>query len=55
MIESCKKDGDAKIHYVEFEPQDQKNGLGSDWHPSVKTHQLMADKLVEALKKELGW
>lgn len=55
VIEACKKDGDTKVHYVEFEPQDQKNGLGSDWHPSVKTHKLMADKLVEALKKELGW
>jgi lysophospholipase L1-like esterase len=55
LVEELKKAGDKKIHYVEFEPQDMKNGIGADWHPSVKTHRLMADKLAAAIKKELGW
>jgi lysophospholipase L1-like esterase len=55
LVESLKKAGDKKIHYVEFDPQDMKNGIGADWHPSVKTHRLMADRLTAAIKKELGW
>ena len=55
LVESLRKAGDKKVHYVEFDPQDQKNGLGGDWHPSAKTHRLMADRLVPLVKKELGW
>jgi len=55
LVEALKKAGDRKIHYVEFDPQDMKNGIGADWHPSVKTHRLMADRLVAAVQKELGW
>jgi len=55
MVEAMKKAGDKKVHYVEFDGQDMKNGLGADWHPSVKTHRLMADRLTAAVKKELGW
>ena len=55
LVEALKKAGDKKVHYVEFDPQDMKNGIGADWHPSVKTHRLMADRLTAAVKKELGW
>ena len=55
LVETLRKGGDKKVHYVEFDVQDAKNGLGADWHPSVKTHRLMADKLIPAVKKELGW
>ena len=55
LVEALRKAGDAKVYYVEFEVQDPKNGFGGDWHPSVKTHQVMAERLAEAVKKELGW
>lgn len=55
LVESLRKAGDKKVHFVEFDPQDPKNGLGGDWHPSLKTHRLMADRLVALVKKELGW
>ncbi|HEV3029974.1 MAG TPA: SGNH/GDSL hydrolase family protein [Planctomycetota bacterium] len=55
LVEALKKTGDKKIHYVEFDPQDMKNGIGADWHPSVKTHRLMADRLAAAIRKEVGW
>lgn len=55
LVEALHKSGDKRIHYLEFDAQDPKNGLGGDWHPSIKTHRLMADKLVPAIKKELGW
>jgi len=55
LVEALRKAGDARVHYVEFDVQDAKNGLGGDWHPSVKTHRIMAERLTAAVKKELGW
>lgn len=56
LVAELNKAGDAKVHFLEFAVQDVNNdGGGANWHPSLKTHQKMAAKLVEALKKDLGW
>jgi lysophospholipase L1-like esterase len=55
IVADRKAAGDAKVHEIDFAQQDRKDGLGSDWHPSVKTHEIMAKKLVETLGKDLGW
>jgi lysophospholipase L1-like esterase len=55
LVEALRKAGDSRVHYVEFDVQDGKNGLGGDYHPSVKTHRIMAERLTAAVKKELGW
>jgi len=47
--------GGPPVRLIDFGVQDPKNGLGADWHPSVKTHALMAEKLVAAFKADLGW
>jgi lysophospholipase L1-like esterase len=47
--------GDANISFLEFDPQDGKNGIGADYHPNVKTHEIMAEKLAEALTRDLKW
>ena len=48
--------GDKNLTLLEFGTQDQNaDGLGCDYHPSLKTHQKMADKLQAALKADLGW
>lgn len=47
--------GDSKIHFIEFPQQDGSNGYGEDWHPSIKTHELMADQLTIAIQEKLGW
>ncbi|MBD7912841.1 SGNH/GDSL hydrolase family protein [Clostridium cibarium] len=47
--------GDNKVHFIEFPAQDFANGLGEDWHPSVKTHELMANQLASQIQKDLGW
>ena len=31
------------------------DGLGADWHPSVKTHRKNAALLAAALERDLGW
>ncbi|QNU68524.1 acetyl xylan esterase [Ruminiclostridium herbifermentans] len=55
VVSNKNSSGDKNVHFIEFPQQDQANGLGEDWHPSVKTHQLMADKLSKQLKADLGW
>jgi len=36
---------DKKVHYLEFKVQRSEDGYGSDMHPSLKTHNLMAETL----------
>ena len=31
------------------------SGFGAQWHPSLKTHRLMAERFVQALHADLGW
>ncbi len=47
--------GDQKIAFINFEAQKESDGIGADWHPNVKTHQIMANTWVESLKHDLGW
>ena len=47
--------GDKNIRLLVFETQDGKNGFGADWHPSLKTDALMAQKMAGALTSDLGW
>ena len=47
--------GDERIRIIDFGTQDQKNGLGADWHPNVKTHTLMAKQLEAMLRQDMGW
>lgn len=47
--------GDLRVHVIDFGTQDMKNGLGSDWHPSKKTHEIMAAQLVETLRHDMDW
>ncbi|PYG86888.1 lysophospholipase L1-like esterase [Ruminiclostridium sufflavum DSM 19573] len=55
VVNDKKTSGDNKVHFIEFPQQDQANGYGEDWHPTVKTHQIMADQLAAQIKKDLGW
>lgn len=56
VVEDRTSGGDDRVRLLEFPPQDgAANGLGCDYHPSVKTNQLMAEQLSEAISEELGW
>lgn len=47
---------DPRLHLIEFDVQKvDEDGVGSDWHPSIRTHEKMAVRLAEALKKDLNW
>jgi lysophospholipase L1-like esterase len=47
--------GDAKVQAFELAPTNAADGYGCDWHPSLKTHQVMAEALTAKLRAELGW
>ena len=47
--------GGPPVRLLDFGTQAQHHGIGAQWHPSVKTHTLMAEKLTAALKRDLGW
>ncbi len=48
--------GDDKIFCFEFEPQNiTRDGYGTSYHPSAKTHEIMADSLAEYISKVTGW
>ena len=48
--------GDLNLTLLELGLQDSRaDGFGCDYHPSLKTHQRMADKLQAALEADLGW
>lgn len=55
VVSGFNKKGDNKIYFLEFPQQSESNGYGEDWHPSIKTHQLMADQLTREIKNKLGW
>ena len=41
----------VKTKFVHFPVQDQEHdGVGTDWHPSAKTHKKMAEMLVDEIK-----
>ncbi len=47
--------GDARVKTFELAPTDPANGYGCDWHPSLRTHEIMAEALTGVLRTELGW
>jgi hypothetical protein len=47
--------GDDNMTTFELEAQSAMDGLGCDYHPSLKTHQKMADQLTRTLKLEMAW
>ena len=55
VVQARNQAGDAKVKSFELAPTNAADGYGCDWHPSLKTHQIMADTLVATLRTELGW
>ncbi len=54
-VAKIKASGETHFDYVEFPEQKHSDGLGCGFHPSVKTHKLMADRLVAIAKEKLKW
>lgn len=56
IVKEEKIAGHKNVHLLAFASQDgTKDGFGADWHPSRKTHQVMANKMIAVLRSDLGW
>jgi lysophospholipase L1-like esterase len=47
--------GDAAVQTFELAPTNASDGYGCDYHPSLRTHEIMAEALTSTLETELGW
>jgi lysophospholipase L1-like esterase len=55
VVSQLRVAGDTRVSFLEFPSQDFANGLGCDYHPSLKTHRLMGEQLAVALRGLLRW
>lgn len=55
LVATLATEGETKVHAVALANQDQRNGIGADWHPSIKTHQLMADQIAAEIRTVMHW
>jgi lysophospholipase L1-like esterase len=54
-VDALHAQGDARIFFVEFPIQTGSNGYGCDWHPSLRTHELMGEQLEAELREKMKW
>jgi Carbohydrate esterase 2 N-terminal/GDSL-like Lipase/Acylhydrolase family len=47
--------GDVSVRTFELAQQNRSDGLGCSSHPSLRTHEIMADVLTGVLSAQLGW
>ncbi|AKV04153.1 Endoglucanase E precursor [Labilithrix luteola] len=50
-----KANGQSNFEYLEFPEQNHADGLGCGFHPGLKTHKLMAERLTTFVHERLGW
>jgi lysophospholipase L1-like esterase len=56
IVADLKAAGDTNISYLPFDTQDVNgDGIGGHWHPNLKTHAKMADRLAREIEKAVGW
>jgi lysophospholipase L1-like esterase len=52
-IDTLTTGGDTNVFYLAFAPQS--SPYGEDWHPTVATHQTMANQLATFIEQTKGW
>lgn len=54
-VAKAKESGDQNLEMLELPEQNHADGLGCGFHPSLKTHRLMSERLVSMVKERMGW
>jgi lysophospholipase L1-like esterase len=54
-VTKLKESGDTNLEFLEFPEQNHADGLGCGFHPSLKTHKLMGERLTVFIKEHMGW
>ena len=47
--------GDSNVYAMQFDNQDQADGIAADWHPSEATHEKASAKLSDFIKQIKNW
>lgn len=55
VMQKLEESGEKRTGFLEFSEQNHADGLGCGFHPSLKTHKLMSDRLTAMLKERMGW
>lgn len=55
QVAKLNEEGFKDIYYMQFDLQDEKDGIGTYWHPSLITHSKMAKKLEQKIKEVMNW
>lgn len=55
VVAKLKAQGETNFDFLEFPEQNHGDGLGCGFHPSLKTHKLMADRLTALVKERMAW
>jgi lysophospholipase L1-like esterase len=55
VMQKLEEFGEKNAAFIEFPEQNHADGLGCGFHPSLKTHKLMSDRLTALLKERMGW
>jgi lysophospholipase L1-like esterase len=53
VVKAATAAGDSNTFFFEF--AEQSSPYGEDWHPTIDTHQKMADVLVPFIEQKKGW
>lgn len=54
-VTKLKEAGDDNLEFLEFTEQNHADGLGCGFHPGLKTHKLMGDRLTAFIKEHVRW
>lgn len=55
IVERRREAGDDRVSLLQFEPQTEADGYGAQYHPSIRTHERMADRLTRYLRDQPWW
>lgn len=50
-----RQEKDERVATMAFDLQEERDGIGTDWHPSLLTQKKMAEQLTNKLKSLLSW
>lgn len=55
VVESLRQQGHHWIYFLEYPHQKTEDGYGVSWHPSLRTHELMGNRLAQEIKSIMNW
>ena len=53
-VDAMKKTGDTNVAFLQLTQMNVNDGIGCDFHPSARTHEIMADTLTAEIKRLKG-